>query len=250
MTLLNVERIKLFSTRSPYWCLVAIVVAGLGFALLFGLVQNGEAALPYIFLNGVRLGMSIFMVLAALSVTTEYRFGTIRNTFLAVPRRPAVLLAKTGLIALIGLVVGTVMAVAAFYLAKALAQDPPAPLELTSWDDWRQVVGYGAIYAIAGVIAVAVGTMIRQSAGAVAILLLWPLVLEGLFSLIPTVGEKVGPWLPFTASDKIVAPTVGVGNLFQPSADGPTPLQGLLVFAATALVLWLISLLILQRRDA
>ena len=250
MTLLNVERIKLFSTRSPYWCLFAIVVAGLGFAVLFGLVENGEAALPYIFLNGVRLGMSIFMVLAALSVTTEYRFGTIRNTFLAVPKRPAVLLAKTALLALIGLVVGSVMAVAAFYLAKALAQDPPVPLELTTWDDWRQVVGYGAIFAIAAVIAVSVGTMIRQSAGAVAILLIWPLVLEGLFSLIPTVGDKVGPWLPFAAADKIVAPTVGIGNLFQPSGTGPTALQGLLVFAGTGVVLWLIALLILQRRDA
>ena len=85
MTLLNVERIKLFSTRSPYWCLVAIVVAALGFATLFGLVERAEAAIPYLILRGVNLGMSIYMVLAALAVTTEYRFGTIRNTFLAVP---------------------------------------------------------------------------------------------------------------------------------------------------------------------
>ena len=106
MTLLNVERIKLFSTRSPYWCLAAIAVAALGFATLFGLVENGEAAIPYLFLRGVGLGMSIFMVLAALAVTTEYRFGTIRNTFLGVPRRPKVLLAKTVLLALLGAVVG------------------------------------------------------------------------------------------------------------------------------------------------
>ena len=250
MTLLNVERIKLFSTRSPYWCLFAIVVAALGFAVLFGLVQNGEAALPYIFLRGVGLGMSIYMVLAALSVTTEYRFGTIRNTFLGVPRRPAVLAAKTVLLALIGGVVGLVAAVVAFYLAKALAHDPPVPLDLTTWDEWRQVVGYGAIFAIAAVIAVSVGTIVRQSAGAVAILLLWPLVLEGLFSLIPNIGEKAGPWLPFTASDRIVAPTTGVANLFQPSGVGPTPLQGLLVFAGTAVVLWLIAMVVLQKRDA
>ena len=42
MTLLNVERIKLFSTRSPYWCLAAIAFAALGFATLFGLVENGR----------------------------------------------------------------------------------------------------------------------------------------------------------------------------------------------------------------
>ena len=91
MTLLNVERIKLFSTRSPYWCLVAIVVAALGFATLFGLIDNGRAAITYLVMQGVGLGMSIYMVLAALSITTEYRFGTIRNTFLAAPRRTSVL---------------------------------------------------------------------------------------------------------------------------------------------------------------
>ncbi len=86
MTLLNVERIKLFSTRSPYWCLIAIAVAALGFATLFGLVDEGRAAIPYLVLRGTNLGMSIYMVLAALAVTTEYRFGTIKNSFLAVPQ--------------------------------------------------------------------------------------------------------------------------------------------------------------------
>jgi ABC-2 type transport system permease protein len=250
MTLLNVERIKLFSTRSPYWCLVAIAVAALGFATLFGLVDEGRAAIPYLILRGTNLGMSIFMVLAALAVTTEYRFGTIKNSFLAVPRRPSVLAAKTLLLALLGLVVGFVAAMAAFFLAKALATAPLAPLELSSADDWREVAGYGPLFAIAGVIAVAVGTIVRQSAGAVAILLLWPLLVESLFTLIPTVGEKAGPWLPFAAADRWVSPTSSVSDLFQSSTTGPTPVQGLLVFAAAALVLWLIALVLLQKRDA
>lgn len=250
MTLINVERIKLFSTRSPYWCLIAIVVASLGFATIFGLVENGRAAITYLVLRGTSLGMSIFMVLAALSITTEYRFGTIRNTFLAAPRRPAVLLAKTVLLAFLGLVVGTVVALAAFYLAKGLAQAPLVPMQLTTADDWRQVIGYGPLFAIAGVIAVAVGSIVRQSAGAVAILLLWPLLIESLFTLIPTVGEKVGPWLPFAASDKWVAPSSTISDLFQSSGTGPTPVQGLLVFAGWALVLWLIAMVLLQRRDA
>ncbi len=249
MTLLDVERIKLFSTRSPYWCLAAIAAASLGFATLFGLVENGDVAIPYIFLRGVNLGMSIFMVLAALAVTTEYRFGTIRNTFLAVPRRVSVLVAKTVLLALLGAIVGLIAAIGSYFLAKTLARNPPVPLELSTWDEWRQVVGYGAIFAIAAVIAVSVGAIVRQSAGAIAILLLWPLIIESLFTLIPTVGAKVGPWLPFAAADKIVAPTTGIANLFQPGS-GPDAVQGLLVFAGTGLVLWLIALVLLQKRDA
>ncbi len=250
MTLLNVERIKLFTTRSPYWCLIAIVAAALGFATLFGLIENGRNAITFLVMQGVSLGMSIYMVLAALSITTEYRFGTIRNTFLAAPRRISVLFAKTLLLALLGAVVGIVVALAAFYLAKALASAPLVPLELSTGDDWRQVLGYGPLFAIAGVIAVSVGAILRQSAGAVAILLLWPLLLENLFTLIPTVGENAGPWLPFAAAGKWVAPTSSIGDLFASSGSGPTPIQGLLVFAGTGLALWIIAAVLLQKRDA
>lgn len=250
MTLVNVERIKLFTTRSPYWCLAAIVVASLGFSLLFALVENGEAAIPYLIMRGVGLGMSVFMVLAALAITTEYRFGTIRNTFLAAPRRVAVLAAKTVLLAALGGIVGLVCSIAAFYLAAALASDPPFPLELSAADEWRQVAGHAALYAIAAVIAVSIGTIVRQSAGAIAILLLWPLLVEQLFTLIPTIGPKVAPWLPFRAADAFVSPTSSVTNVFTTDSNAPGPIEGLLVFSATAAVLWVIAALLLTKRDA
>ena len=139
---------------------------------------------------------------------------------------------------------------AAFYLAKALAAEPFIPLELNTADDWRQVLGYGPLFAIAAVIAVAVGAILRQSAGAIAILLLWPLLVESLFTLIPTVGEKAGPWLPFAAAYRFLEPTTGIGQFFQPESTGPTPIQGLLVFAGYAVVLWVIALVVLQKRDA
>ena len=252
MSLLTVERIKLFSTRSPYWCLVAIVVASAGFATLFGLAERGSGAIPYFALRGVGLGMSIFMVLSALAVTTEYRFNTLKSTFLAAPRRINVLLAKTLLLAALGAVVGFVCAIGAFFLTKALAKEPPAPLVLEG-QIWRQVAGYAALFAIAAVISVAVGTLLRQSAGAIALLLLWPLLIESLFTLIPTIGKKAGPWLPFAAGNKFITPTsVPLGGNFNGVLDtgGPTPVQGLLVFLATGVVLWLIAAAVLKRRDA
>jgi len=242
MTLVNAERIKLESTRSPYWCLVAILVAGLGFAVINGLPDSGQGASISGALLGATIGMSIFMVLAALSITTEYRFGTIRSTFLAAPKRFKVLLAKSLLLAVIGLLAGSLVALAAFYLAKTLAASPMLPMELSTADEWRQVLGYGPLFAIAGVMAVSVGTILRQSAGAVAILRLWPLLIERLVSLIPTVGDYA-PWLPFAAGQQFVS-AGGAG------ADGPTPIQGLLVFAAWALALWLIALFLLKKRDA
>lgn len=250
MSLIAVERIKLFSTRSPYWCLGAILVASIAFGLLLGLVDHGHAAIPFFALRGVALGESIFMVMAALAVTTEYRFSTLRSTFLAVPKRTNVLLAKTLLLAALGAVVGFICAMGAFFLAKALAKEPPIPLEL-SGDVWREVAGYAALFAIAAVIAVSIGTLLRQSAGAISLLLLWPLLVESLFTLIPTVGPKVGPWLPFAAGGQFVAPTTnvaGIDNLL--NSNAPTPVQGLLVFLATGIVLWLIAAFVLMKRDA
>lgn len=250
MSLITVERIKLFSTKSPYWCVAAIVAASLLIALAIGLGDSGRQAIPYFALRGVGLGLEIFMVMSALAITTEYRFSTLRSTFLAVPKRANVLLSKTLLLAGVGAVVGFVSAMAAFFLTKVLAKEPPLPLELQG-QAWREVAGYAALFAIASVIAVSVGTLIRQSAGAIALLLLWPLLVESLFTLIPTVGPKVGPWLPFTAGDRFVSPTIDIPG-FQDvvNTTGPTPVQGLLVFLATAVVLWLIAAFVLNKRDA
>jgi ABC-2 type transport system permease protein len=256
MTLLSVERIKLFSTRSPYWCLGVVLATALLFALLMGLItqpDGHQAASTSSSQVGLQLGMMVFMVLATLAMTTEYRFGTIRASFLAVPNRTAVLLAKTVVIVLLGAVAAALCGLAAFYLTKVLATSPDRPLELSSGTDWRVVFGNAALFPIAGVIAVAVGTLIRHSAGAISLLLVWAMLLENLVQVIPRVGVKITPWLPFHAGSAFTADTSFAGGPFGGStmaSDAPTPLQGLLVFAGTAVVLWVVALIVLRRRDA
>lgn len=253
MTQLVVERIKLFSTRSPYWCLALVLAVALMFGLIFGLADGGQQASPFTSQFGLQFGMMVFMVLAALAMTTEYRFGTIRASFLAVPKRANVLLAKTVLLAGLAAIVAAISAFAAFFLTKALASSPHQPLELATGDDWRVVLGNIALFPIAAIIAVAIGTLIRQSAGAIAILLVWAMMAESLIGIIPTVGPKIGPWLPFTAGSAFITPPGGVAAAFggPPSTTaGPTPVEGLLVFLATAVVLWVIALIVLRRRDA
>lgn len=261
--LLAVERIKLLSTRSPYWCLASILVAALLFALLMGLITvNGQQfASTGTSQAGMNLGMMVFMVLAALSATTEYRFGTIRTTFLAAPNRTAVLAAKTVVVMLLGAGIAAVSAFAAFFLTKILAADSSGML-LETGAQWRFVAGSAAIYPIAGVIAIAIGTLIRQSAGAISLLLVWGMLLEGLISIIPRFGTDVGPWLPFTAGSAFntdIRAFAGIGAMGDgPRADAlnslvknaPTPIEGLAVFGGTALLLWLIAAYVLNRRDA
>lgn len=256
-TLLSVERIKLFSTRSPYWCLGVILFVALIFALLMGLItqpDGHQAASTASSQVGLEMGMMVFMVLAALAVTTEYRFGTIRASFLAVPNRGKVLLSKTIVLVVLGAVTAAICSLAAFFLAKVLATSPSSPLELSTGSDWRVVLGHAALFPIAAIIAVAIGTLIRHSAGAISLLLVWAMLLENLVMLIPRFGMDITPWLPFHAGAAFISdgsfvggPNGAAGGL---TSSAPTPIEGLLVFLATGVVLWLAALIVLRRRDA
>lgn len=254
MSLLNVERIKLFSTRSPYWCLLLVVVFGLGLSAILSLVEGGANAGVSSSQAGINFATSVIMVMAALAITTEYRFGTIRNSFLAVPKRGKVLAAKTVVVAIIALVVTLITSFAAYYLMVAI-HGPDAPanaMDINNADEWRYIWGPAVIVMVAAVIAVSVGSLIRQSAGAIAALLIWP-TLESLFPLFGSFGRRVAPWLPFNAGSKFYTAGFSDGQ-GPPALDGSYPSpnwwQGGLVFVGTAAVLYVVALFLLKKRDA
>lgn len=251
MTLINVERIKLFSTRSPYWCIGLIPVLGIGITLLVSLVDSGSAASLESSQAWVGFATSVVMVMSALSITTEYRFGTIRNSFLAVPARTSLLVAKAILLALISLLVVELTSVVSYLLAKAVRGSAAldSAFNVSTAGDYRVIWGPGVIAALAAVLAIGVGTLVRQSAGAIAILLLWPLVVENLFPLFGSFGRNVQPWLPFSASNQFYAGDDPISS-FDIGRTVPTWWQGGLIFAATALVLLVLALVIAKKRDA
>ncbi|MEV7551613.1 ABC transporter permease [Amycolatopsis sp. NPDC089917] len=243
MTLLAVERIKLFTTRSPWWCALITLAVVIGFAAIFaGAAPAGEFTDVSNSQFGYVFGMTVIMVLAALSVTTEYRFGTIRTTFQAVPNRKSALLAKTGVVALLSLVIGEVAAFAAWGLASVMR---PEDLMLNTTAEWISVAGVGVVFAFASVIAVAVGILIRQSAGAISLLLIYTLAVENLIQLIPKIGKDIYDWMPFHVADRFLN---GSGRA---AADAPLSQGGSLAyFAGFALVLLIISLVVADKRDA
>ncbi|MDT8910523.1 ABC transporter permease [Amycolatopsis sp. PS_44_ISF1] len=243
MTLLAVERIKLFTTRSPWWCALIAIVLTAGFsALIAGASPSDEPVGVSTTQAGYQFGIAVIMVLAALSVTTEYRFGTIRTTFQAVPHRGSALTAKAVVVALVALVIGEIGAFGAWALGYAIR--PSSELVLDSGAKWINVAGVGVLFALAAVIAVAVGILIRHSAGAIALLLIYVLAVENLVTLIPTIGPKIHEWLPFTVADKFLR---GTGNDTSAALS-----QGgsLAYFAAFAVVMLAIAIGVAKKRDA
>ncbi|MBB5853927.1 ABC transporter permease [Amycolatopsis umgeniensis] len=243
MTLLAVERIKLFTTRSPWWCALAALAVVIGFAaIVSGAAPAGELTDVSLTQFGYGFGMAVIMVLAALSVTTEYRFGTIRTTFQAVPNRTSALLAKTGVVAILSLVIGEVAAFGAWGLASVMR---PEDLALNTTVEWVGVAGVGVVFALASVIAVAIGVLIRHSAGAISLLLIYALAVENLIQLIPRIGKDIYEWMPFRVADRFLN---GTGSAAAESALS----QGgaLAYFAGFAAILLTISLVVANKRDA
>jgi ABC-type transport system involved in multi-copper enzyme maturation permease subunit len=133
----------------------------------------------------------LFSALAGiLLVTSEYRFGTIRPTFLFTPRRSLVLIAKVvaSLLAGIGLaVVGEVLSVG---VGEAILHGRGISIALHGNDFELLTLGTVAGTALWGGIGVGLGMIVRNQVGAIIGLLAWGFVIENLlFALVPSVGR-------------------------------------------------------------
>ncbi|EID54383.1 ABC transporter permease [Saccharomonospora xinjiangensis] len=254
MTLLAVERIKLLTTRSPWWCAIAsIVLAGAFTALVVGNASTEFPASVATTQYGYQMGLAVVMVLGALSVTTEYRFNTIRTTFAAVPNRAAVLGAKATVVALLALLIGEITAFSSWGLSLLLA--PEHDLALDSTADVVNVAGVGVVYAFSSMIAVAVGLLVRHSAGAISLLMIYGLAAESMVQLIPGVGDDIHKWLPFNVAYKFLTgegeSSGGMTVAGPPLSTSPlSPGWALAYFAGFALLLLSVAIVSASKRDA
>ncbi|WP_020669165.1 ABC transporter permease [Amycolatopsis nigrescens] len=253
MTLLATERIKLFTTRSPWWCALIALAVMVGFgALIAGTSEGGGDLSVATSQFGYQFGLPVVMVLAALAVTTEYRFGTIRTTFQAVPARGRMLLAKTTVVAVLALVIGELSAFGSLGVAALIK--PAGDFALNSSADWINVAGVGAVYALSAVVAVAVGILIRHSAGAIALLLIYSLVVESLVPMIPNVGDDIYKWMPFNVANKFLTgdgASRGIEMAGPPLSTATLSQWGSLAFfAGFAALMLIIAISTAKKRDA
>jgi ABC-2 type transport system permease protein len=208
MTLLEVERIKLVSTRSPWWCTALILALAIGVAISVAIVA--DQVTPTLTQFGTSIGLYVAFVMAALTVTTEYRFGTIRESFVAVPNRVSVLVSKTVLVGVVMGLIGLAAAFAGWAVATPLASSG-GQLGLSSTADWRAVAGYGLVYAGYAVIAIGVGMLVRHTAAAIAILLVWALVVQSITGgLSVALHANIRGWMPFANAQHFLS---GGGSL-------------------------------------
>ena len=149
-------------------------------------------------LAGYRLAQLAIGVLGVLLVTGEYATGMIRATFGAVPRRLPVLWAKATLYTGVTFALMLGAAVAAFVGGQQLLGTHGTTLSADG--AVRAIVGVAGYLALIGVFSVALGFIIRSTAGSVATLFGLLLVLPTLGLLLPSSWQdNLLPYLPSNA---------------------------------------------------
>ena len=269
MRVINSEWIKLRSTKALWWTTGLILFFSLGFALLNGMMTGSlltsEDAKkdPELYLSVagsidssmglsgfLSFGMMIVMIQAVMLVTTEYGANTSKTTLLATPTRWQVPFAKfvvygvvASVVALISNVLGTI--IAHWSLGWKLEdQELLSKAGLGADGLWERVGRIEIFVLLTIAAAIGVGYLVRNTAGGIAIMLLWNLVIEGtLVQLVPKVRDWLPPYMPFTNADAFT----GMRDL----EDAPWGQTGsILYFAAWCVVLFLVGLVMLKKRDA
>jgi ABC-2 type transport system permease protein len=248
------EWTKLRTVRSTIWALAFTVISivGLG-ALLTALEVSrwnhrslteiaGFDPLLYAF-AAIPVAQLSLGVLGVLVMTSEYAKGGIKLTFAATPQRPLLLAAKATTFAAVAAVVSIVSCFTAFFICEAILGPSRGGASITDPHVLRAVLGGALHLVLIGVIAAALGAVLRHTAGAIAVLFGVLLILPGLALLLPTPwDDKVTKFLPSSAGVAISA-IVSFPNLL-------SPINALIVLVADTAAMCAVATLVLVRHDA
>ncbi|AUH43589.1 ABC transporter permease [Streptomyces sp. CMB-StM0423] len=233
---LRAEWSKLWSLRSTWYALAAVVVLAAGIGLAVGATyrdgrDHGPQDPVETTLLGLNFGLLILPVLGILTAAGEWSTGTVRATMAAVPRRLPVLAAKAAVFGAVSFVLTLATALSAFPLAQAFLAGTDIAAGLGAPGVARALVTTAAGAALIAVLGVAVGALLRGIPASI-----------GVFVAVLMVVPSVAPLLPYDWVEDAVAytPLAAMDPLMSadPSPDMPSPgaaLVTLAVWAAGAL---------------
>ena len=251
---LRSEWTKLRTQPSVFWALLATMILIAGFGILYSLVRetrppHGAAAIASfdpagVSLSGVQLAQIAVGVFGVLLVTSEYATGLIRTTLAAVPRRLPVLWGKAALVTAATLAASLPAVFVAFVAGQSILARAHLSVPLGDPGVVRAVIG-GALYlAVAGLLGLALGALLRSTAGGIAALFGLLFAVPILVGFLPgSLSDEIGKYLPGTAG-------LAVTTVHPDPATSLAPWTGFGVFCAYAVVLLGFAAVQMRRGDA
>lgn len=255
--LLTAEWTKLRTVRSTVWSFAALIIAVLGLTALVSFFTAQQwssmtlderatiAADPLGQLLGFALyiGQAAVCVLGVLVVSAEYSTGMIRSTLLASPHRLRTLVAKCVVFTIPVALVTEALSFASFGIGSALVSSK-VHISLSGPNVMRAVVGMGLYLTVLGLFAVAMGQLIRHSAGAITATLGVVLLVVPIAQLLPgSIGKHIAAYLPTNAGQQILQVTPEKAHIL-------SAWQGFGIFGLWTAVLLAVAVWLLVKRDA
>ncbi len=249
------EWTKFRSLRSTMWTMVAAVVLTIGIGALFSAVTANQyhtfsvadkASFNPITtsLNGTLFSQLAIGVLGVLLITGEYSTGMIRSSLTAVPRRLPVLWAKLGVFAGLAFLLMVITDFVSFFVGQALLSSHHLGVAISSPNALRDVIGAALYVTVAGIIGMALGTLMRNTAAGISTMVAVFFVLPPVAGLLPSSwSSHFVQYLPSNAGEVLYG---GANGLAHPLA----PWTGFGVLCAYAVVLIGFAAWRLRRADA
>jgi ABC-type transport system involved in multi-copper enzyme maturation permease subunit len=252
------EWIKMRTLRSTWLTIGGILFALIAFGLISALTASGQVEVtgeggPPAFsgtdpvstvLSGANFAVLIVAVLGAIVGAREYSTGMIRTTLAAVPTRLPVLWGKLVTFAGVLAPVALVGVLVSFFAGMAILDAGGAAT--VSWSDdgvARAVIGTAVYLVGLGVIGVALGILLRSTAGGIGTVIGAVLFVPTLASaLLPDSWDGVLKYLPSNAGQAFTS--------LSPSDTLLEPGAGMAVFAGWVVLAIVGAAFALTRRDA
>jgi ABC-type transport system involved in multi-copper enzyme maturation permease subunit len=254
--LMRSEWTKFTTLRSTWWSLAIMIAASVGSSIAItsaftagyntlsadDKTQFQDNTIGLLLQPSQQFGQLAITVLGVLLIASEFSTGMIRSTVLAAPRRTPVLAAKAVVLGAVVFVLAEVIAWANFFVGSAIVRKH-ATLTLSTPGTLRAILGFGLVMALTAVIALAVGTLLRNTAAALSVGLGTNLVVPGLLSLIPgSAGTHLSEAMPQQAGQMIMARTLDPGTPYGQWG-------GLAIIVAWTVGLMALALISIKRRD-
>ncbi|MFC5826013.1 ABC transporter permease subunit [Nonomuraea insulae] len=209
-------------------------------------------------LSSALTGLILVIVVAVMFITAEYRHGLIRTTLLAGPHRGRMLAAKAlalGLVTFAAALPATAITFTAG--GRILRDNGNAVLPVSLLTQVRVVVGMAALFALAAVLALALGALLRRSVAAV-ITAVAVIVVPHVLATTSVLPDSAAQWLlrvtpaaGFAIQQSIPEYAHMLGHYAPIAGFYPLPpWAGLAVLAGYAALVLGLAVVQLRRRDA
>jgi ABC-2 type transport system permease protein len=248
LDLLASEWTKFRSVRSTYWSLLVAVVTPVAVsavvAFAFTSARNQgpppDPLLPEVI--SLEYAVIAVSVMGVLAFSAEYSTGLIRVTFSATPRRRAVLAAKAVVLAAVTLAAGELVAFVSFWLVQAVLAGHRQGVSLGRPGVAGAVLSAGLLLCVCGLLGLALGAVIRHTAGGIAATVAVILV-PAILALLPAPWNgRLGRFTLLEAARQVSA--------LHPATDLFSPGWSLLVVLAWPAAALAVAAVLITRRDA